>query len=227
MWFDPTAIAQRSPSPATSATSATLDASSRVLLAKVAEVAKVATPLSRGNETTSYGWLIHFRDRDPLEVAFSPTATHDKVLASYPSALAAEPIEAGRRQPDTLMTGKQETAFVAWLAQIGESDETIIDDVLTLCRQDDDARAYYLGRAGADPQIKDDRRFCTECSNLRAGVCIVARPGGVVSAIRGYRPALVNVPVRCAGYSPNADDTDQRPSHERWPGLSNYPKGAK
>ncbi|MEF8729158.1 MAG: hypothetical protein V5B34_13235 [Accumulibacter sp.] len=116
---------------------------------------------------------------------------------------------------------------MAWLAQIGESDQTIIDDVLTLCRHDDDARAYYLGRAGSDPQIDDDRRFSTECSNPRSGVCIIARLGGVVPAIRGYRPALVNVPVRCAGYSPNADDPDQRPGHERWPGLSNYPKGAK
>lgn len=55
-----------------------------------------------------------------------------------------------RRQPDALLTSKQETAVAAWLAQIGESDETIIDDVLTVCRQDDDLRAYYLGRAAAD-----------------------------------------------------------------------------
>ncbi|MBK7954235.1 MAG: DUF3987 domain-containing protein [Candidatus Accumulibacter sp.] len=46
-------------------------------------------------------WLLHFSDRKPLTVDFSPAATLAKVLASYPSALAAEPIEAGRRQPAT------------------------------------------------------------------------------------------------------------------------------
>lgn len=92
-----------------------------------------------------------------------------------------------RRQPDKLMPGKQETTVVAWLAQIGESDE---------------------------------RRCCTQCLNLRGAVCIVAKPGGLVSANVGYRP-VQGIPQRCAGYSPNADDPDQRPGHERWPGLTN------
>lgn len=93
-------------------------------------------------------WLIHFSDRNPLEVAFSPAATHAEVLASYPSALAAEPIEPGQRQPDTLLTDDQEAAVLAWLAAIGETDEAIIGDVLRQCRQDEDARRYFLGRAG-------------------------------------------------------------------------------
>jgi len=92
-------------------------------------------------------WLLHFSDRNPQTVNFSPPATHDQVLASYPSALAADPIEPGGRQPDALLAGDQEAAILAWLAQIGESDQTIIDDVLTLCRHDADARQYFLGRA--------------------------------------------------------------------------------
>ncbi len=80
-----------------------------------------------------------------------------------------------------------------------------------------------IERTGDDP---DERRFCTQCLNLRGAVCIVAKPGGLVSAIVGYRP-VQGIPQRCAGYSPNADDPDQRPGGERWPGLSNYPKGAK
>jgi hypothetical protein len=67
------------------------------------------------------------------------------------------------------------------------------------------------GRADDDP---DDRRFCTQCLNLRGGVCIVAKPGGLVSAIVGYRPALPDMLQRCAGYSPNARDTDQRTGRE-------------
>jgi hypothetical protein len=41
-------------------------------------------------------WLLHFTDRPP-DCGLSPSATHAEVLASYPDALAAEPIEAGRR----------------------------------------------------------------------------------------------------------------------------------
>ncbi|MBN8436953.1 MAG: hypothetical protein J0L95_02740 [Candidatus Accumulibacter sp.] len=93
-------------------------------------------------------WLLHFSDRTPLAVDFSPPATHAEVLASYPSALSAEPIEAGRRQPATMLTGRQESAVMAWLAQIGESDEAIVGDVLAQCRHDEDARQYFLGRAG-------------------------------------------------------------------------------
>ena len=63
----------------------------------------------------------------------------------------------------------------------------------------------------------DERRLCTQCLNLRGAVCIVAKPGGLVSAIRGYQPALVDILQPCAGYSPNATDTDQSAGRERWP----------
>ena len=65
---------------------------------------------------------------------------------------------------------------------------------------------------------EDDRRRCRQCLNLRGDVCSIAKPGGLVSANRGYRP--VNLPMRCAGYSPTAGDKDQRAGAERWPGLA-------
>lgn len=37
-------------------------------------------------------WLIHFLDREPLEVWFSPAADHDEALAAYRDAVAAEPV---------------------------------------------------------------------------------------------------------------------------------------
>ncbi len=190
---------------------ATITANRAAIITMLAEAAN--DPLRAGR------WLIHFADRNPLPAAFLPAATHAEVLDTYPNALAAEPIEPGRRQPDTLLAGDQEAAVLAWLAQIGETDQAIVAEVLTACRYDCDARAYYLGRAGADPQIGDDRRRCTGCGNLQAGVCTVARPGGRVSALVGYRPASLGVLQRCAGYSPNASDTDHRPGRERWPGL--------
>jgi len=49
-------------------------------------------------------------------------------------------------------------------------------------------------KAGAS----DDRRLCTECRHLRGEVCSIAKPGGIVSAARGYRP--VRRLVRCVGF---------------------------
>lgn len=157
-------------------------------------------------------WLLFFSDRKPLTVVFSPRVTHGKVLASYPSALAPEPIEAGRRHPATMLTGKQEAMVVGWLTQVGEFDEGIVGEVLAQCRHDEDARQYFLGRARecTTRDDLDDRRRCTECGNLRSGTCVVAKPGGIVLANSGYRPSLVEIPQRCAGFSPNASDTDQR-----------------
>jgi len=45
-------------------------------------------------------WLLHYADRDPLEVWFAPAVDHDEALAGYPDALAAEPLldHAGARQ---------------------------------------------------------------------------------------------------------------------------------
>jgi hypothetical protein len=145
-------------------------------------------------------WLLHFADREPLAVAFTPAASHAEALASYPSALAAEPIEPGRRQPGAPLAGDQETEIRSWLAAIGETDQETIAEVLTRCRQDEDARRYFLDRAGAIV-TDDDRRCCNQCGNLRAGVCAIASPGGVVSANRGYRPAAQDAPRRCAGYA--------------------------
>lgn len=121
-------------------------------------------------------------------------------VARIATVAVAKPQQGQTKAP---ITGDQEAAILAWLAQIGEADEAIIADVLTSCRRDSEAQAYYLGRAGyAVTDGLDDRRSCHQCSNLRSGVCIVARPGGVVSAIRGHRPATPEQPRRCDGYAP-------------------------
>jgi len=100
---------------------------------------------------TAWRWLIHFSDRNPLEVAFSPEATHGEVLDCYPDALAAEPIEPGRRQPGAPLAGDQETEIRSWLAAIGETDQATIAEVLIGCRQDEDVRRYLLDRTGEIP----------------------------------------------------------------------------
>ena len=44
------------------------------------------------SDATYWHWLLHFADREPLEVYCNPDATHAEILERYPGALAAEPI---------------------------------------------------------------------------------------------------------------------------------------
>ena len=37
-------------------------------------------------------WLLHYADREPMEVWFAPAADQDEALVSYPDAVAAEPL---------------------------------------------------------------------------------------------------------------------------------------
>ncbi|MBX3682511.1 MAG: hypothetical protein KF731_07610 [Thauera sp.] len=37
-------------------------------------------------------WLLHYADREPMEVHFAPAADHDEALAVHPGAVAAEPL---------------------------------------------------------------------------------------------------------------------------------------
>lgn len=95
--------------------------------------------------TPHYGWLIHFTDREPVYVTYSPEATHAEVLRGYPAAVAAEPV--------------------------------------------------------AEPEDLDDRVICRLCENFTySGICTGARPGGTVSAQKGYRPAGADMPQRCNGF---------------------------
>lgn len=100
--------------------------------------------------TASSWWLIHYPDRDPLEVACCPEATHADILERHPDAVAAEPFTPAIRQPSAPMTAEEETAIRAWLALIEETDPATIAEVVTQCQRDADARGYFTGRAAAE-----------------------------------------------------------------------------
>lgn len=171
---------------------------------------KAASPAKVGasdTATASRWWLIHFTDRDSLEVVCCPEATHADILESHPDAVAAEPFTPPIRQPSAPLTTSEET------------DPATIADVIG--QRDADARDYFTGRAAelsTLDAVPDDRRTCSQCLNLRGRVCGIAKPGGVVSANLGYRPAIASL-QRCVGYLPNTIDYNQRPGRERWPGL--------
>ena len=171
--------------------------------------------------TASRWWLIHYPDRDPVEVACCPEATHADILEWHPDAVAAEPFTPTIRQPSAPLTASDEKAIRAWLALIEETDPTSIAEVIGQCQRDVDARDYFTGRAAAElpkpDHFPDDRRTCDQCANLIARRCQAAKRGEIVAS-RNYEP-IRDLPRRCEGYAPGADDPDRRHGRERWPGL--------
>jgi len=225
---------------ATPATFATHEGGKVRTVASVATVAVAKSPQGQtappakvspdDTATASRWWLIHYPDRDPLEVTCCPEATHADILERYPDAIAAEPFTPTIRQPSAPLTASEEAAILAWLALIEETDLATIAEVIGQCQRDANARAYFAGRTISETQDElpvgrnrldtDDRRTCRQCLNLRGRVCSIAKPerGALVVANQGYQPAPDTL-QRCAGYLPNATDTDQRPGRERWPEL--------
>ncbi len=216
---------------ATPATFATQEAERGRTVASVATVAvakfpqgQTAPPAKVGagdTATASRWWLIHYPDRDPVEVACCPEATHADILERHPDAVAAEPFTPTIRQPSAPLTAEEETAIRAWLALIEETDPATIAEVIGQCQRDADARDYFTRRAAAelpkpDP-FPDDRRTCDQCANLIARRCQAAKRGEIVVS-RNYEP-IRDLPRSCECYAPGAADADRRPGRERWPGL--------
>jgi hypothetical protein len=132
-------------------------------VAKIAKIAvtspgkqKTAPPakVSPGDTATaSRWWLVHYLDRDPVEVACCPEATHAEILERHPEAVAAEPFTPTIQQQSAPLTASEETAIRAWLALIEETDPATIAEVIDQCQRDADARGYFTGRAADNPAL--------------------------------------------------------------------------
>jgi hypothetical protein len=85
---------------ATPATVATLEGEKVRTVATVATVS-VANPPKAKTEMASRWWLVHYPDREPVEVACFPPATHAEILERRPDAIAAEPINQDAPAPIT------------------------------------------------------------------------------------------------------------------------------
>ncbi len=83
---------------------------------------------------------------------------------------------------------------------------------------ENEPRAYFFGPAERIQQssyLNDERRLCTQCTNLTSqGLCLAARRGEIVAS-RDFHPVR-NILRRCEGYQPRPDDPDKRPGRERW-----------
>jgi hypothetical protein len=112
-----------------------------------AELKNIPVDGTDRTDKTAVHWLLHFADREPLEVTFTPALSHGEVLEQYPDALAAEPVTPGIGTDDTL-SASDELTIRGWLADIGEADQSIVDVVVEQCQHDAAALAYFLARAG-------------------------------------------------------------------------------
>ncbi len=83
---------------ATPATVATLEGEKVRTVASVATVS-VANPTETKTALASRWWLVHYPDREPVEVACFPPATHAEILERHPDAIAAEPINQAAPEP--------------------------------------------------------------------------------------------------------------------------------
>jgi len=141
-------------------------------------------------------------------------------------------VGAGAASP---LAPEDEARLRSWLDRIGEDDQTIVEHLIGRCREDASARAYFLGHARQSATLAtqeaasanevprplpddDDRRHCAQCANLApSGLCLAARRGEIVAS-QNYEP-IRDLPRRCEGFAPGADDPDKRHGRERWPEL--------
>ena len=116
-------------------------------------------------------WLLHYADREPMEVHFAPAADHAEALAAYRDALAAEPI---RERTDT------RTATVI------ERDE-----LLAL------VEAVYAGDTDQDRQEATDAALADPEAALTCYRAIAAERGITVVLPVITKPTSITVATGC------------------------------
>jgi hypothetical protein len=67
-----------------------------------------------------------------------------------------------------------------------------------------------------------DLRPCLLCRNLSPGGRCLAAWRGELRAARDYSPTFPELPQRCIGYRPKADDPERTTGRERWPELARW-----
>jgi hypothetical protein len=94
------------------------------------------TPTDTAPPIRATRWLLHYADREPMEVHFAPAADHAEALAAYRDAVAAEPA------PERTDTGA---------ASVIERDELLALVEAVYAGDTDADRAEALDAALADP----------------------------------------------------------------------------
>lgn len=119
------------------------------VIAALERLANAAAEVNVVNPEIPYcWWQLRYADRAPMQVAYCPPARYNEVMAGEPDAVAAEPFEPARRQPDTPLSATHETLLRQWLAMIDERDPDTIKELLDRCQIDAEARTYLLHSVG-------------------------------------------------------------------------------
>jgi hypothetical protein len=136
------------------------------------------TPVTAQNSNaedvaTYWHWLVHFENREPLEVYFNPDASFDKVMANYPDALAAEPLPERTRRTPTEDEAAELRALVASVGAAYSFTPGEQAEALALALNDVDAALMSYRAMAAEKGITPVvPTSCTTCKHQR-------RPGGV------------------------------------------------
>jgi hypothetical protein len=123
-------------------------------IARIATVAvanpreeKTAPPEKVDADVTArfWAWKVTRANGAPQSHSVVPVMTTSEALEHFGDAVSIEPIvDLGIQNPKPPLQPAVEVRIRRWLASIGETDETIIEDVLSRCQRDPDALARYL-----------------------------------------------------------------------------------
>lgn len=191
-------------------------------VARIATVA-VANPVDEktADAVSSWRWLLHFADREPLEVYCNPDVTHAGILELYPDALAAEPLPGRTRREPTEAEAKELRALVQAVGEREGWAAAEVEEATAAALADPDGALTCYRDIAADLEVilwpEDNRCTCNQCANLAGRRCLAAWRGEIL-ANRDYEP-IRDIPRRCEGYTAGPEDADQRPGCERWPEL--------
>ena len=160
-------------------------------------------------DTVSAWWLLHYPDRDPVQLVSHPPATLAQILQQHPEAMAAEPMsEPQRYAPHPAPHLTAEADLACWPHTSAMNSVEIDTFTARLGRFTDKGMAYDQAEALADKLVQrdregDDRRLCLECRHLQGAGrwrCGNWHQAGV--AREGLARDLVLMLQRCDGYHP-------------------------
>jgi len=94
-----------------------------------------------------------------LTAARAPSIANGKVHPGSNAQAVTGP-ERPSAPLDGVLSREVQAAVLAWLDHIGETDPATIAEVLTACRRDPEAMAYFTGRTNEVHAATDNGRRC-------------------------------------------------------------------
>lgn len=130
------------------------------------------TITANDTETRHFGWLVHFADRDPVEVYCNPDADLANIMQTYPDALAAEPILGRSRRMRTELETVELTRLVRLCGERYDFTEAEHAEALAIALADPSDALTCFGRMAAKPDIAatvaaSSTTGCTNCTHSR------------------------------------------------------------